>query len=42
MRKNTIQIIEEMEIKLNYTKPDKIAPMVKKLIRIKDKFINGK
>jgi hypothetical protein len=42
MSKKMINKIEEMELKLDGSAPNRIAPLVKKLIKTKDRFINGK
>jgi len=42
MSRHLINKIDSLENKINYSSPDKIAGIVKKLVKTKDIFINGK
>lgn len=42
MKRNMINSIDNLELKLNRSGPKKIASIVKKLVKSKDDFINGK
>ena len=42
MSRDLINKINSLENRINYSSPDKVAGIVKKLVKAKDIFINGK